>query len=152
VPAAEQQLLERDEFLLEIKEMLLHAHVMMKGNYDKHHREVVFQVGDWVWLCLHHRLAATLTDQARGKLAPKFYGPFQVLERIGAVAYKLALPPQTRIHNVFLLRWSLSLPSSIVVCCLSLRRSCVPISTAACGKLWSNGQVKLMLILLGRRF
>jgi hypothetical protein len=41
MPAVEQQLLERDEFLLEIKEMLLHAHVMMKGNYDKHHRKVV---------------------------------------------------------------------------------------------------------------
>jgi hypothetical protein len=101
VPAVEQQLLEREEFLLEIKERLLHAQVMIKGNYDKHHHEVDFQVGDWVWLCLYHRLAATLTDQAHGKLAPKFYGPFQVLERIGAVAYKLALPPQTCIHNVF---------------------------------------------------
>jgi hypothetical protein len=62
---------------------------------------LAFAEGDWVWLRLHHCLAATLTDKARGKLAPKFYGPFQVLARIGPVAYKLALPPKCRIHDVF---------------------------------------------------
>jgi hypothetical protein len=55
----------------------------------------------WIWLRLHHRLAATLTDKAQGKLAPKFYGLFQVLARIGPVAYRLALPPKCRIHDVF---------------------------------------------------
>jgi hypothetical protein len=97
VPAVDKQLVARDEFLAEIKERLLHVQEVMKGNYDAHHR----QVGDWVWLCLHHRIAATLTDKAKGRLALKFYGPFKVLERIGALAYRLELPPQSRIHNVF---------------------------------------------------
>ena len=35
------------------------------------------------------------------KLAPWFCGPFQVLERIGPIAYNLALPTHLRIHNVF---------------------------------------------------
>jgi hypothetical protein len=46
-------------------------------------------------------LASTLIDKARGKLAPKFYGSFHVLARIGPVDYRLALPPKCHIHDVF---------------------------------------------------
>jgi hypothetical protein len=101
VLAVDKQLVARDEFLAEIKKWLLHAQEVMKGNYDAHHHQVEFQVGDWVWLRLHQCIAATLSDKAKGKLAPKFYGPFKVLERISALAYHLELPPQFHIHNVF---------------------------------------------------
>ncbi|XP_010687194.1 uncharacterized protein LOC104901330 [Beta vulgaris subsp. vulgaris] len=38
----------------------------------------------------------------KGKLIPKFIGPYEILERIGEVAYRLALPPGVdRVHNVF---------------------------------------------------
>ena len=37
-----------------------------------------------------------------GKLSPRFIGPFEILERIGEAAYRLALPPQlSRVHDVF---------------------------------------------------
>ena len=37
-----------------------------------------------------------------GKLSPRFIGPFELLERIGEVGYRLALPPQlSRVHDVF---------------------------------------------------
>ena len=38
----------------------------------------------------------------RGKLAPRYIGPFEILERVGTVAYRLALPPSVSgVHQVF---------------------------------------------------
>ncbi|TKW34406.2 hypothetical protein SEVIR_2G307401v4 [Setaria viridis] len=73
----------------------------MKAAHDKNHREVEFAVGDWAWLRLHQRTASGITARICHKLAPCYYGPFQVLERIGSVAYRLLLPPRARIHDVF---------------------------------------------------
>ena len=40
--------------------------------------------------------------QTRGKLAPRFIGPFPVMSRVGTVAYQLELPPKlSEVHNVF---------------------------------------------------
>jgi hypothetical protein len=101
VAAVDKQLQQRDVFLGEIRERLLQAQDHMKDQHDKTHRVVEFVVGDWVLLRLHHRAAATITDRAHAKLAPKFYGPFKILERIGTVAYRLQLPAKARIHDVF---------------------------------------------------
>ena len=38
----------------------------------------------------------------KGKLSPRYIGPYEIIERVGPLAYKLALPPElSRIHNVF---------------------------------------------------
>ena len=48
-----------------------------------------------------HRPAQSLVPGFRGKLSPRFAGPFQVVERVGAAAYRLRLPEGARIHDVF---------------------------------------------------
>jgi hypothetical protein len=101
----------------------------MKGTYDQNHHELEFQEGDWVWLCLHHCIAATLTNKDQGKQAPKFYGSFLVVARVGSVAYKLPLPPTPCM--LLCLSFLLLI---MVGCYLSQRRSNTPVSTVTRGK------------------
>jgi hypothetical protein len=101
VADVDAQLRDRDEFLLEIRERLLLAQEAMSAKHDLKHRELVFAVGDWARLHLHHRTAVGITPARSTKLGPWYFGPYQVLARIGSVAYHLRLPPQAHIHNVF---------------------------------------------------
>jgi hypothetical protein len=99
--AADALLRSRDEMLAEVHQRLLQAQQLSKKYYDARHRDVDLDVGAWVWLRLLHRTAQSLDPQARRKLGPRYAGPFQVLERVGQVAYRLRLPEGARIHDVF---------------------------------------------------
>lgn len=101
VVAVDKQLRNRDVFLAEIWERLLQAQDYMKRAHDKTHRDISFQVDDWVWLRRHHRSAAGITNASKSKLSLRFFGPFQVAERVGFVAYRLRLPAKACIHDVF---------------------------------------------------
>ena len=99
--AVDVLLRDRDTFLADVRERLLQAQAYAKRHYDAHHRLLEFAVDDWVWLCLLHQPAQSLVPGPRGKLSPRYAGPFQVVERIGPVAYPLRLPEGARIHDVF---------------------------------------------------
>ena len=58
-------------------------------------------MGDQVLLKLQPYVQTSVASRPFPKLALKYYGPFAVLERVGAVAYKLALPPDSLIHPTF---------------------------------------------------
>jgi hypothetical protein len=100
-PAVDQMLRERDEFLQDARDRLHQAQEQVKLFYDAKHTDMAFSVGDWVWVKLLQRPVASMPTQTKGKLAPRFYRPYQILERIGDVAYRLHLPAGARIHNVF---------------------------------------------------
>ena len=73
----------------------------MKTHADKSRSERQFAVGDWVYLKLQPYVQASLAPRANQKLAFKFFGPFQVIARVGDIAYKLKLPEDSAIHPVF---------------------------------------------------
>ncbi|XP_062015306.1 uncharacterized protein LOC133731881 [Rosa rugosa] len=68
------------------------AQSRMKTTYDKRHTKRKFAVGDHVYLKLQVYKQHSVHQQDRHKLSPRYYGPFEVTERIGQVAYRHSLP------------------------------------------------------------
>jgi hypothetical protein len=84
-----------------VRENLRVAQSRQKSYTDHRRRELRFEVGDFVYLMvspmrgLHH-------FKVRDKFAPRFIGPFKIMEKRGEVAYQLELPPQlSDVHDVF---------------------------------------------------
>ncbi|MCH79856.1 Ty3/gypsy retrotransposon protein, partial [Trifolium medium] len=101
IDACDAVLASREEILTLLRKKLAKAQLQMKASADKRRRDVDFPVGGWVYLKLQPYRQISVSGMKYHKLAKRFYGPYLILAKIGAVAYKLALPPQSKIHNVF---------------------------------------------------
>jgi hypothetical protein len=85
----------------QVRDRLKAAQSRQKSYYDSKHRSVEFKVDDFVYLRVTP-MKGLKRFQVRGKLAPRFIGPFRVSERKGKVAYQLDLPEKlSGVHNVF---------------------------------------------------
>ncbi|KAL0549937.1 hypothetical protein IC582_014432 [Cucumis melo] len=88
-----------------------------KSYVDVKRKDLEFEVGDKGFLKVAH-MKGVLRFEKKGKLSPRFIGPFEILERIFPVAYRLALPSSlSAIHNVFhvsMLRKYMEDPSHVV--------------------------------------
>ncbi|XP_049932475.1 uncharacterized protein LOC116249967 isoform X1 [Nymphaea colorata] len=73
----------------------------MKQVYDAGRKDREFAVGDYVWLKRLSLRQKSLLGQPYSKLLPRYYGPYPVLQKIGRVAYRLALPATALVHPVF---------------------------------------------------
>ena len=84
-----------------IRQRLLTAQSRQKSYADVRCRPLEFEVGDHVFLKVMPKRGVVRFGKRR-KLSPRFIGPFEILERIDTVAYRLALPPNmSGIHEVF---------------------------------------------------
>ncbi|KAM6542984.1 hypothetical protein CsatB_029777 [Cannabis sativa] len=80
---------------------MLASQSRQKSYADPKRRDVEFQVGDFVFLRVSPMKGIRRFGK-KGKLSPRFIGPFEILEKVGQVAYRLALPPAlSGVHNVF---------------------------------------------------
>ncbi|GJR27168.1 hypothetical protein Tco_1103400, partial [Tanacetum coccineum] len=87
--------------ILQIKNHLLAARSRQKSYVDKRLKPLEFEVGDMVLLKVS-LWKGDVCFEKRGKLSPRYIGPFKVLARIGPVAYTLELPEELKgINSTF---------------------------------------------------
>ncbi|XP_054824745.1 uncharacterized protein LOC129322449 [Prosopis cineraria] len=100
-----------------IKQRLLIAQSRQKSYADCYYRELEFMVGYKVFLKIS-LMKGIMRFGKKGKLSLRYIGPFEILERVDAIAYRFALPPKlVGIHPVFhisMLRKYLYDPSHVV--------------------------------------
>ncbi|XP_042386892.1 uncharacterized protein LOC121978642 [Zingiber officinale] len=105
------------DLVAKIRERMKTAQSRRKSYADKSRRDLEFAVGDHVFVKVAP-MKGVMRFGKRGKISPRFIGPFEILDRVGTLAYRVALPPNlTRMHNVFhvsILRKYMSNPSHVL--------------------------------------
>ncbi|GJX94989.1 putative reverse transcriptase domain-containing protein [Tanacetum coccineum] len=92
---------ETTEKIIQIKQRSQAALDRQKSYADLKRNPMEFQVGDTVMLKVSPWKGVVRFGK-RGKLNPIYVGPFKVMEKVGAIAYKLELPQElSRVHNTF---------------------------------------------------
>ncbi|XP_073153143.1 uncharacterized protein [Henckelia pumila] len=105
------------EVVAKIRDRMRTAQSRQKSYADHRRRDLEFSVGGHVFVRVAP-MKGVMRFGKKGKLAPRFIGPFEILDRVGALAYRVALPPNLdEVHNVFhvsMLRKYISNPSHVV--------------------------------------
>ena len=92
---------ETSDKVLIIQERMRTAFSRQKSYADPRRRDVQFGVGDHVFLQISP-MKGVMRFGKKGKLTPRYIGPFEILDRVGNVSYRLALPPNFgHVHPVF---------------------------------------------------
>lgn len=101
LPPLQEELLERDRILQQLKGNLEKAQQYMKKQADKHRRDVQLQIGELVLVKLQPYRQQSVALRKNQKFGIRYFGPFEVLTKVGEVAYKLKLSYHAKIHPVF---------------------------------------------------
>ncbi|XP_021979639.1 uncharacterized protein LOC110875744 [Helianthus annuus] len=87
--------------IIQIRERMKTARDRQKSYADRRRRPLEFQVGDKVLLKVSP-WKGIIRFRKKGKLSPRYIGPFEIIERVGPVAYRLKLPTELQgIHDTF---------------------------------------------------
>ncbi|WKA00345.1 hypothetical protein VitviT2T_018707 [Vitis vinifera] len=101
-PTAYKMVQSRQEMLDEARDSLEKAARRMKKYADRDRRPLEFQVGDRVLLKLTPQIWKKISSKTRQRgLISKYDGPFEVIKRVGQVAYMLKLPQRLKLHPTF---------------------------------------------------
>jgi hypothetical protein len=82
------------------KDTLMTAQQRQTKYANQHRRDLEFKIGDKVLLNASHVKDPVDKERLSRKLTPKYLGPFEIIEQISHVAYKLKLPANIKIHPV----------------------------------------------------
>nr|GFC35372.1 putative reverse transcriptase domain-containing protein [Tanacetum cinerariifolium] len=97
---------ESTEKIVQIKSHIQATRDRQKSYADVRQKPLEFQVGDKVMLKVSS-WKGVIRFGKRGKLKPRYIGPFKILAKVGTVAYRLELPEQlSRVHSTFHVRWN----------------------------------------------
>ncbi|GJR08521.1 putative RNA-directed DNA polymerase [Tanacetum coccineum] len=99
--SVDRSLVAREAAIQLLKLHLQRARDKMKTMADKKRTERVFGITDLVLLKLQPYRQSTLRQHKHHKLAPKYYGPFKIVAKVGEVSYKLEVPTDSQIHPMF---------------------------------------------------
>ena len=95
-----------------IRERLKVSTDRQKSYIDMKRKDIRYEIGEKVFLKVSP-WKKVIRFGKKGKLSPRFIKPYEVIEKVGPVAYKLASPPKLeKIHNVFHSFWGSFLPLS----------------------------------------
>ena len=108
---------ETNEAVEKIRKRILATQSRQKHYSDPQRRKLEFNNGDNVFLNVAPMKGIKRFGK-KGKLSPRYVGPFEILDKVGDVAYRLALPPSlSNVHNVShvsMLRRYISNPSHVL--------------------------------------
>jgi hypothetical protein len=169
VQAVDEVLCNREQILSTLNHNLKQAQQRMKKYADIRWTERKFELDQQVYLRLQPYRQTTVAHRQSLKLAPRFYGPFTIIRKVGAVAYELDLPKESRVHPVFhVSQLKLKLGSIVAPCrsypqlipmefsgwnpwrCSTVVRVCATIARSSNSA--SVGRAKPPMMRLGRSF
>ena len=101
VDEEDSMLINQQEIQNELEANLTRAQTRMKKCADSNQLDKNFEVDQWVWVKFHAYRQQSAARRLNFKLSKRYFGPFQILECIGKVAYQLDFPSNSRIHPVF---------------------------------------------------